>query len=200
MTDGTSPGGMFAGGLGAAAEVVAVLKRRQQTLATAESLTGGLVGATITAVAGSSAVYRGGLITYATELKHALAGVSSTTLANVGPVAAATAVQMARGAAEVCGADWGLATTGVAGPDPQHGHPVGQVFVAVVGPGGTGAPDATRAERPVQVRELALTGDRAAIRAGSTAAVLELLLESLRPEDPRPEDPQLESSVGDGGV
>lgn len=178
MTGGTSPALTSVGELGAAAEVVAVLKRRRETLATVESLTGGLVGATITAVAGSSAVYRGGLITYATELKHALARVSSATLADVGPVAASTAVQMARGGVEVCGADWGLATTGVAGPDPQDGHPVGHVFVAVVGPRSRGAPET---ERPVQVRELVLTGDRAAIRAGSTAAVLALLLESLLP-------------------
>ena len=114
--------------------VVAALRDRSQTLATAESLTGGLVGATLTAVPGASAVYRGGLIVYATELKAELARVSPQTLAADGPVAASTAAQLARGAADVCGADWGLATTGVAGPEPQDGHPVGQVFVAVAGP------------------------------------------------------------------
>ena len=114
--------------------VVAALRDRSQTLATAESLTGGLVGATLTAVPGASAVYRGGLIVYATELKAELARVSPQTLAADGPVAARTAAQLARGAADVCGADWGLATTGVAGPDPQDGHPVGQVYVAVAGP------------------------------------------------------------------
>ena len=121
-------------GAALAAVVVAALRQRSQTLATAESLTGGLVGATLTDVPGASAVYRGGLIMYATELKAELAGVSAQTLAADGPVAASTAAQLARGAATVCGADWGLATTGVAGPEPQDGHPVGQVFVAVAGP------------------------------------------------------------------
>jgi nicotinamide-nucleotide amidase len=124
-----------------AAAVVAALRDRSQTLATAESLTGGLVGATLTDVPGASAVYRGGLIVYATGLKAALARVSAQTLATDGPVAASTAAELARGAAAACGADWGLATTGVAGPDPQDGHPVGQVFVAVAGPRLDGATD-----------------------------------------------------------
>ncbi len=117
-----------------AATVVTALKQLSQTLATAESLTGGLVGATLTDVPGASAVYRGGLIVYATELKAELARVSADTLASDGPVASSTAAQLALGAAAACGADWGLATTGVAGPEPQDGHPVGQVFVAVAGP------------------------------------------------------------------
>jgi nicotinamide-nucleotide amidase len=165
--------------------VVAALGERSQTLATAESLTGGLVGATLTAVPGASAVYRGGLIVYATELKAELAGVSAQTLAADGPVAASTAAQLARGAADVCGADWGLATTGVAGPDPQDGHPVGQVFVAVAGPppGDVSADRADgareRDQSGVQVQELSLAGDRSAIRDQTTRAVLQLLLERL---------------------
>ena len=165
---------------------MAALRDRSQTLATAESLTGGLVGATLTAVPGASAVYRGGLIVYATELKAELARVSAQTLAADGPVAASTAAQLARGAADVCGADWGLATTGVAGPEPQDGHPVGQVFVAVAGPPSDEVPAGSRrgcAERDqggVQVRELSLTGDRSAIRDQTTRAVLLLLLDRLR--------------------
>jgi nicotinamide-nucleotide amidase len=159
-----------------AASVVAALRDRSQTLATVESLTGGLVGATITDVPGASAVFRGGLITYATELKAELAGVSAATLAEDGPVAASTADQLARGTAMVCGADWGLATTGVAGPEPQDGHPVGQVFVAVAGPVPGGLPTA---ERPVDVRELSLSGDRSGIREQTTRAVLQLLLDAL---------------------
>ncbi|MFT4164326.1 MAG: CinA family protein [Microlunatus sp.] len=153
-----------------AAEVVAALRTRRETMATAESLTGGLVGATITGVPGASAVYRGGLIPYATELKAALVGVSPVTLAEDGPVAASTAGQLAQGTARACDADWGLATTGVAGPDSQDGHPVGQVFIAVAGPG---------TDTRVRVRELSLVGDREAIRSQTVAAVLALLLESL---------------------
>lgn len=159
-----------------AAEVVAVLRERALTVATAESLTGGLVGAALTDVPGASAVYRGGLIVYATELKAVLAGVSDRTLAADGPVAATTAAELACGAASVCGADWGLATTGVAGLEPQDGHPVGQVFVAVAGP----LPGRDHEDRPVLVRELALSGDRAAIRAQTVEAVLGLLLEAAR--------------------
>jgi nicotinamide-nucleotide amidase len=162
--------------------VVAALRQRSETVASAESLTGGLVGVSLTDVPGASAIYRGGLIVYATELKAEVAGVSAQTLATDGPVAASTAAQLARGAAAVCGADWGLATTGVAGPEPQDGHPVGQVFVAVAGPG---SGDAPRADRDgVVVRELALTGDRSAIRDQTTRAVLQLLLDTLRTGHP----------------
>lgn len=153
-----------------AVEVVAALRTRRETVATAESLTGGLLGATITGVPGASAVYRGGLIPYATELKAALAGASPTTLAEDGPVAASTAGQLAEGTARACRADWGLATTGVAGPDSQDGHPVGQVFIAVAGP---------RPGADLRVRELGLAGDRDTIRTQTVAAVLALLLESL---------------------
>ncbi|BAK35123.1 hypothetical protein MLP_21090 [Microlunatus phosphovorus NM-1] len=153
-----------------AAEVVTALRARRETLATAESLTGGLLGATITGVPGASVVYRGGLIAYATELKATLAGVSADTLAEDGPVAESTAAQLASGAAGACGADWGLATTGVAGPDSQDGHPVGQVFIAVAGYPVAGG---------VRVRELRLTGHRDAIRTQTVIAVLALLLESL---------------------
>ncbi|HEY5978685.1 MAG TPA: CinA family protein [Microlunatus sp.] len=164
-----------------AAAVVAGLRDRSQTLATAESLTGGLVGATLTGIPGASVVYRGGLITYATELKAGLARVSALTLAAHGPVAPSTAAELARGAADVCGADWGLATTGVAGPEPQDGHPVGQVFVAIAPPASSGGRDD---HRSVEVRELALTGDRSMIRDQTTRAVLQLLLETLRAARP----------------
>ena len=159
-----------------AARVVALLRDRSQTVATAESLTGGLVGATLTGVPGASVVYRGGLITYATELKAELAGVSRAVLDAEGPVAATTAAELALGAARVCGADWGIATTGVAGPDQQDGHPVGQVFVAAAGPAD---PSAASQDRAVTVRELALAGDRAAIRTETVGAALRLLLDLL---------------------
>ncbi|MEV6298747.1 CinA family protein [Actinoplanes sp. NPDC051861] len=152
----------------AAAAAVHVLVDRHETLATAESLTGGLVAATIVDIPGVSAVYRGGLVVYATELKASLAGVPMKLLEERGPVDRDVAAALASGARERCGADWGLSTTGVAGPEPQDGKPVGLVYVAVAGPTG------------VEVRELRLTGGRAAIRTESVTAVLQLLADALR--------------------
>jgi nicotinamide-nucleotide amidase len=152
----------------AAAEVVHRLVERRETLATAESLTGGSVAATLVEIPGVSAVFRGGLVVYATALKAQLAGVPAELLAERGPVDPDVALALAEGARERCVADWGLATTGVAGPEPQGGKPVGTVFVAVAGP-----PGAT-------VRELRLDGNRALIRTESVTSVLRLLAECLR--------------------
>ena len=151
-----------------AAELLARLKGRGETLAVAESLTGGLLAATIVDVPGASAVFRGGLVVYATDLKGSLAGVPADLLAERGPVDPDVAVALARGARERCAADWALATTGVAGPDPQDGQPVGRVYVGVAGPGGA------------DVHRLTLTGDRAAIRRGSVECALVLLSDTLR--------------------
>ncbi|MCA2215254.1 CinA family protein [Jidongwangia harbinensis] len=152
----------------AAAAAVHALVERRETLATAESLTGGLVAATVVEIPGVSAVFRGGLVVYATELKHLLAGVPEGLLAERGPVDPDVAEALAAGARERCRTDWGLATTGVAGPEPQDGKPVGLVYVAVAGPGGTA------------VRELRLGGNRAGVRTGAVTAVLELLVDQLR--------------------
>jgi nicotinamide-nucleotide amidase len=105
------------------------------TVATAESLTGGLLAALLTEVPGSSAVIRGGLIVYATDLKHLLAGVDAGLLADRGPVDPVVATALARGARLRCGSSIGVGLTGVAGPDPQEGVPVGTWFVAISGPG-----------------------------------------------------------------
>lgn len=153
----------------AAARVLRLLAARGSTLATAESLTGGLVGELLTGVPGASAVYVGGLITYATRLKATLAGVDQQVLDERGPVAEITAAQMAAGVAERCGADWGLSLTGVAGPEMQDGHLVGQVFVGVAGP--------TAAE--VRVTELRLSGNRTEIRRQAAERALRLLEEAL---------------------
>lgn len=150
-----------------AAAVLQLLSSHGQTLATAESLTGGLVGELITSVPGASAAYVGGAITYATRLKASLAGVHASTLEQYGPVARVTAQQMATGIAGRCDADWGLSTTGVAGPDSQDGHPVGQVFVGVARP----------AADVVEVVELHLTGTREDIRRAAATAALQLLLD-----------------------
>jgi nicotinamide-nucleotide amidase len=119
-----------------AAELVELLLTRGSTLATAESLTGGLVGAAITAVPGCSAVYRGGVVSYATEVKAQLLDVDQALLDDVGAVHPNVASAMADGAARRLGADYAVATTGVAGPSPQDGKPPGTVFVGVRGPRG----------------------------------------------------------------
>jgi nicotinamide-nucleotide amidase len=150
-----------------AAELVAALRARGQTLATAESLTGGLLAATLVEVPGVSAVFRGGLIPYATELKAALLGVDEELLARLGPVAAEVAAALAEGARRRCDADWGLGTTGVAGPDPQDGHAPGTVFIGVAGAAGA------------TVRALHLSGGRAQIRGATVAEALALLAEQL---------------------
>jgi nicotinamide-nucleotide amidase len=157
-----------------AADALAVLAARSQTLATAESLTGGLIGELLTSVPGASASYVGGVISYATRLKHTLADVPTATLEALGPVAEPTARAMAAGVARRCGADWGLAVTGVAGPEPQDGHPVGQVFVGLAQP-------ATGWQR---VHELLLTGDRAAIRWQTAVTALALLTDAVRNNRP----------------
>ena len=154
-----------------AARIVDVLRERGQTLATAESLTGGLVGAAITAIPGASDVYRGGIVAYATELKAVLLGVPAGLLAEHGPVHPGVAAAMAAGARDRLGAAWGLATTGVAGPDPADGLPPGTVYIAA----GAGVPAA---------RRLALSGGREEVRRGTVGEALKLLWEELREDDP----------------
>ena len=113
--------------------LVAGLTRAHLTVACAESLTGGLLTALLTEVPGASAVVRGGLIVYATDLKHSLAGVDSALLADRGPVDPDVAIALARGVRTACRAQIGVGLTGVAGPDPQHGVAVGTWYVAVAG-------------------------------------------------------------------
>ncbi|MEU2367857.1 CinA family protein [Streptomyces pseudogriseolus] len=161
-----------------ATEVVRLLAVNGGTLAVAESLTGGLVAAEITSVPGASKVFQGSVTAYATELKHRLLGVDATLLAQRGAVDPQVAAQMAAGVRTALGADWGIATTGVAGPDPQDGQAVGTVYVAVDGPFTEGAGSASGGK----VRRLRLNGDRAEIRMESVRSVLALLLEELAGE------------------
>jgi nicotinamide-nucleotide amidase len=119
-----------------AARVIVGLAGRGQTLAVAESLTGGLLAATLVDVPGASAVFRGGLVVYATDLKASLAGVDPDLLAERGPVDPDVAAALAAGARSRCGADWGLATTGVAGPTAQNGIGVGTVYIGLATPDG----------------------------------------------------------------
>lgn len=162
-----------------AAELVGRLTALGQTVAVAESLTGGLVAAALTEVAGASEVVRGGVVAYATDLKAEVLGVDQVLLTEVGAVDADVAEQMAGGVRLLMGATYGLATTGVAGPDKVDGKPVGMVYVAVVGPG------------VARVKALSLSGDRADIRSRSVLAVLALLTEELDSHDsPVMEDPR----------
>lgn len=161
-----------------AKELVAELRQRGLTLATCESLTGGLLGATITAVPGASAVYRGGLITYATDLKHSLAGVEQAVLDSDGAVAQRTAVQMARGAARRCGADYGVALTGVAGPEQQEGKPAGTVHCGICG---AGVIDGGLLDIPAE----AVRSGRSAVRIHAVELAISALLGTLRDRDNR---------------
>jgi len=151
-----------------AGQVLARLQARGHTVAVAESLTGGLVAAALTDVPGASASFRGGVVTYATELKAALLGVDAGLLARHGAVYPAVAAAMAEGVRERLGATYGVATTGVAGPEPADGQPVGTAHIAV-----SAADDTV-------VRTIALTGDRHAIRRLTVEHVLGLLLGRLR--------------------
>lgn len=150
-------------------DLLALLRDRGATLATAESLTGGRLAAGITAVPGASTVYVGGVVAYATRLKQQLLGVPARVVAEHGVVSGECAVAMAAGVRDALGATYGLSTTGVAGPDRQEGHPPGTVFVGVAGPAGARAvglalPDGDRGEVQDRTVEEALAMLRGILR------------------------------------
>ena len=157
-----------------ALDIVDALRGTGQTVATAESLTGGLLCATLVDVPGASDVLRGGIVAYLPETKSDVLGVDPDLIERVGTVHADVAAAMAEGAVRVMGSTWGVATTGVAGPEPSEGKPVGTVHVAVAGPGG------------VQTRDLSLHGDRALVREQAVDAALSLLIGRLREETESP--------------
>lgn len=144
------------------AEFVARLRERDWSVATAESLTGGLVCAALTSVPGASSVVRGGVVAYAVDVKAAVLGVDRTLLAERGAVDGEVAAQMAAGVREALGASVGLSCTGVAGPEPADGRPVGTVFIAVVTP------------TSQIVRELRLAGSREEIRTETVERLIRL--------------------------
>jgi nicotinamide-nucleotide amidase len=146
-----------------ARQVVTVLTERRQTVAVAESLTGGLLAASLVEVPGASVVFRGGIVAYATDLKSALLGVPASLLERYGAVHPDVASAMAAGVRSSLGATFGMATTGVAGPDPADGQPVGTVHIAA-----TGQLSDVR-------RSLSLAGDRRSIRDQTVAETLRLL-------------------------
>ena len=155
-----------------AVELIGELTRRRMTIAVAESLTGGLVVAELVSVPGASAVVHGGVVAYATELKSTLLGVDARLLADKSPIDPEVARQMAEGVRWRLGhdgapADIGLATTGVAGPEEQDGHPVGEVWL------GLAIGDLVKAHG------LTIGGDRASIRTATVSESLMFVLEHL---------------------
>ncbi|MUW15106.1 nicotinamide-nucleotide amidohydrolase family protein [Halorubrum sp. CBA1125] len=159
----------------------ALLSAREESLATAESLTGGLLGARVTAVPGASAYFDRGFVTYAYDAKRELLGVSREALDAEGAVSAPVAEQMAAGARDRADTTWGVATTGIAGPDGgTEEKPVGLVYlgVAYAAPWGTEA-SFVRSERVV------LDGDRAAVRRRAVDAALDALVRAVRETEDR---------------
>ena len=170
-----------------AAAVLRALRVRGWTLAAAESLTGGLLLATLTEVPGASDVVRGGFVVYATDLKHRLAGVDTALLEREGPVHPDVAAALAEGARERCHADVGVGLTGVAGPSEQHGRPVGTVFIAVATPQGrTGMALPPQAERLTRTR----------IRLDAVGAALRMIGDACRPVSSPTAETELSGSVG----
>lgn len=153
-----------------AGEAVDALRSAGATVATAESLTGGLVCATLVTVPGASDVVRGGVVAYAAEVKTMVLGVDAALIAERGTVDAAVAVAMAEGVRDRLGATYGLSTTGVAGPDASEGKPPGTVHVAIAGPDGS------------RTTLLDLSGDRDEIRRGTVDALLSMLVARLGEE------------------
>ena len=150
--------------------VIGMLREREMTLATAESVTGGMVASSVIEVAGASEVLRGGVVAYSDDLKRMLLDIPATVLKREGAVSAEVAGRMAKAVRKKCGASVGLATTGVAGPDrDSSGTPVGRIFCAVSTPKGKET-----------VKRFAFRGDRNAIRRRAARAALDLLRRTLK--------------------
>jgi nicotinamide-nucleotide amidase len=147
--------------------VCSLLRDRGATVAVAESLTGGLLGATLTSPVGASDVFRGGITAYATELKESLLEVPGDVLGEAGAVSAETAAAMAEGARRALDATYGLSLTGVAGPTEQEGKPVGLVYIGLATPDGT------------LHREIRLPGHRPLVRTYACVSALDLLRRHL---------------------
>ena len=146
-------------------DVLSLLKGK--TLVTAESLTGGGIGAALTAVSGSSAVYKGGIISYTNEVKNQLLGVPADTLEQFGAVSEPVARAMAEGARKVLKADVAVSVTGLAGPGgDDYGNPVGTVYIGYSDENGTVA------------KHCLFTGDRESIRNQTIETALQLILDT----------------------
>jgi nicotinamide-nucleotide amidase len=153
--------------LAEAAELLKLLERRKLTLATAESCTGGLIAAALTAIAGSSSVVMAGFVTYSNQAKHRMLGVPLPVLAEHGAVSESVARRMAEGARQEAEVDMAVSCTGIAGPGgATPGKPVGLVHLAVATAAGT------------QAVRCVFPGDRAAVRAATVAEAFRLLREA----------------------
>lgn len=158
-------------GLALILEVIDLLKKRNQTLALAESCTGGLVSSLFTKQAGVSSIFLGSVVSYSNELKFKILGVSPQLLRTVGAVSSPVALEMARGLKSLTGATWTVSITGIAGPSGgTEGKPVGTVFFAVCGPGFE------------QAQRQHFSGDRQQIQEAAMKHSLKLLTISLKGE------------------
>lgn len=156
--------------IGLASEVVAALRARGETLSTAESLTAGSLSSAIVTISGASDVFVGGVTAYQDEIKISHLAVDPKLLADHTAVSEEVAVAMAQGALKSFGTTWAIATTGVAGPNPLDGHPVGAVWVAIQGP-------------VCQSIELSLSGERESVRNATTASAIATFARILRHRD-----------------
>lgn len=139
-----------------------------KSLATAESCTGGLIGGALTAVAGASSVYKGGIVSYQNEIKQRLLGVDAAVLRAFGAISAQVAMDMAAGARKALNADYAVSVTGLAGPGgDEFGNPVGTVFI------GFADEDGAVAEK------FLFSGDRDAVRSQAVDAALEMILKHI---------------------
>jgi nicotinamide-nucleotide amidase len=152
------------------ADIIGLATKKGVTLGCAESLTGGLVASALVEVPGASAVFKGSIVAYDLMVKHDLLGVSAALLAEKGAVNADVAIAMAEGAQGALDVDFAVATTGVAGPDPDpvSGAKPGLFFVALAG-----------GELGTMVREVQVAGDRADIRSAARRAALLALYDAL---------------------
>lgn len=156
--------------MNAAAEIISLLTERQSSVATAESLTGGLVCAALVGVPGASAVVSGGIVAYTTDNKIAVLGVPIDLINTYGTVDPLVAASMANAARRRFGSTYGLATTGVAGPEVSEGKAVGTVHIAIAGPAGTTS------------YALNLDGDRETIRNLTVSELLVRFVDRVREE------------------
>ncbi|CAB5103664.1 MAG: nicotinamide-nucleotide amidohydrolase family protein [Actinobacteria bacterium] len=148
-------------------EIIHVLRERNETLSTAESLTAGALSSAIVRISGASDIFVGGLTAYRDEIKISHLHIDPILIEEHTSVSEQVAVAMARGARESFGTTWAISTTGVAGPNPLDGHPVGVVWVAIEGP-------------ISQTIELSLSGERESVRNAATASAIATFARILR--------------------
>ena len=148
-------------------EIISLLESRGQTLSTAESITGGGLGAVITSIAGATKIYRGGVIAYSNGAKEDILGVAPSLINTHGVVSEEVAIAMAQGAAQKFSSTWAIATTGVAGPGPSEGVAQGSVWVSISGP-------------IVQSTFLELDGDRHSVQNATIASAISAFARILR--------------------